>query len=100
MAGSRTNTCASLELQRAFGLRREEAMKFQPSYADQKNHVRLKASWTKGGKPRSIPVRTDAQREVLDRARSLAGFGSLIPPHRSYVMEWSAPPGFGFDEPK
>ena len=25
----------SLELQRAFGLRREEAMKFQPSYADQ-----------------------------------------------------------------
>ena len=77
----------SLELQRAFGLRREEAMKFQPSYADQKDHVRLKASWTKGGKPRSIPVRTDAQREVLDRARSLAGFGSLIPPHRSYVQQ-------------
>ena len=77
----------SLELQRAFGLRREEAMKFQPSYADQKDHVRLKASWTKGGKPRSIPVRTEAQREVLDRARGLAGFGSLIPPHRSYVQQ-------------
>ena len=77
----------SLELQRAFGLRREEAMKFMPSYADQKDHVRLKASWTKGGKPRSIPVRTEAQREVLDRARALAGFGSLIPPHRSYVHQ-------------
>ena len=77
----------SLELQRAFGLRREEAMKFQPSYADQKDHVRLKASWTKGGKPRAIPVRTEAQREILDRARSLAGFGSLIPPHRSYVQQ-------------
>ncbi len=77
----------SLELQRAFGLRREEAMKFQPSYADQKDHVRLKASWTKGGKPRTIPVRTNVQREALDRARRLAGFGSLIPPHRSYVQQ-------------
>ena len=77
----------SLELQRAFGLRREEAMKFQPSYADQKDHVQLKASWTKGGKPRSIPVRTEVQREVLDRARGLAGFGSLIPSHRSYVQQ-------------
>ena len=77
----------SLELQRAFGLRREEAMKFQPSYADQKDHIQLKASWTKGGKPRDIPVRTQAQREVLDRARKLAGFGSLIPSHRSYVQQ-------------
>ena len=77
----------SLELQRAFGLRREEAMKFQPSYADQKNHIKLKASWTKGGRPRDIPVRTEAQREVLDRARKLAGFGSLIPSHRSYVQQ-------------
>ncbi len=77
----------SLELQRAFGLRRQEAMKFQPSYADQKDHVRLKASWTKGGKPRAIPVRTEHQRAVLDKARALAGFGSLIPSHRSYVQQ-------------
>ena len=77
----------SLELQRAFGLRREEAMKFQPSYADQKDHIRLKSSWTKGGKPRTVPVRTETQREILDRARILAGFGSLIPPHRSYVQQ-------------
>ena len=77
----------SLELQRAFGLRREEAMKFQPSYADKGNHIRLKASWTKGGKARSIPIRTEAQRDILDRARALAGFGSLIPSHRSYVQQ-------------
>ena len=77
----------SLELQRAFGLRREEAMKFQPSYADKGDHIQLKASWTKGGRPRDIPVRTEAQREVLDRARALAGFGSLIPSHRSYVQQ-------------
>ena len=77
----------SLELQRAFGLRREEAMKFNPSYADKGDRLQLKASWTKGGKPRTIPVRTEHQRDVLDRARTLAGFGSLIPPHRSYVQQ-------------
>ncbi len=78
--------CMSLELQRAFGLRREEAMKFTPSYADQGNHIRLKGSWTKGGRPRTVPVRTGGQREVLDKARGLAGSGSLIPSHRSYVQ--------------
>ena len=82
-----THVCMSLELQRAFGLRREEAMKFQPSHADRKDHIQLKASWTKGGKPRSIPIRTEYQREVLDRARALAGFGSLIPSNRSYVQQ-------------
>ena len=77
----------SLELQRAFGLRREEAMKFQPSYADKGDHILLKASWTKGGKPRIIPIRTEVQRASLDKARELAGFGSLIPPHRNYVHQ-------------
>ena len=77
----------SLELQRAFGLRREEAMKFQLSYADKGDHIQLKASWTKGGKSRAIPVRTEAQKEVLYRARGLAGLGSMIPPNRSYVHQ-------------
>ena len=80
------NVRMSLELQRAFGLRREEAMKFIPKYADQGDHIRLKGSWTKGGKPRKVPVRTEEQREVLNRARGLAGSGSLIPSHRSYVQ--------------
>jgi integrase len=77
----------SLELQQAFGLRREEAMKFQPSFADRGDHLALKASWTKGGKERTIPVRTEAQRDVLNRARKLAGFGSLIPSNSSYVHQ-------------
>ncbi len=34
----------SLELQRAFGLRREEAIKFSPGYADKGDHLNLKAS--------------------------------------------------------
>jgi site-specific recombinase XerD len=77
----------SLELQQAFGLRREEAIKFQPSFADQGEYIALKASWTKGGKSREIPVRTEAQRSVLNRARQLAGNGSLIPSARNYRQQ-------------
>lgn len=39
----------SLCLQQAFGLRREEALKIQPRWADRGDHLQLKASWTKGG---------------------------------------------------
>jgi hypothetical protein len=77
----------SLELQQAFGLRREEAIKFMPNYADQGDHLVLKPSWTKGGKARTLPIRTPEQREVLDRAHMLAGKGSLIPSHRNYVQQ-------------
>ena len=77
----------SLELQQAFGLRREESIKFIPTYADQGNHLTLKPSWTKGGKARTLPIRTDNQREVLNRARRLAGKGSLIPSNRNYRQQ-------------
>jgi len=77
----------SLELQQAFGLRREEAIKLNPSVADQGDRLMLKESWTKGGKAREVPVRTRAQREVLDRAHRLAGRGSLIPSQRSYRQQ-------------
>jgi integrase len=77
----------SLELQQAFGLRREEAMKIQPMVADQGDHLFLKGSWTKGGRERIVPIRTEAQREVLNRARRLAGRGSLIPSNRNYVYQ-------------
>lgn len=77
----------SLELQRVFGLRREEAIKFMPSYADRGDHIRLKASWTKGGKARMVPLLTAEQHDVLNRAHALAGTGSLIPAHRSYIQQ-------------
>ena len=78
---------ASLELQRAFGLRREESIKFQPAYADRGNRLVLKASWTKGGKTRAIPIHTDDQRRALENAHQVAGRGSLISPERSYVQQ-------------
>ncbi len=74
----------SLELQREFGLRREEAMKIQPHLSDKGKILWLKDSWTKGGKEREMPIRTESQRAVLERARELAGRGSLIPSHKEY----------------
>ena len=82
-----THVRMSLELQRAFGLRREEAIKFQPSYADRGDHLLLKPSWTKGGKERQIPIHTAAQREILARAHRVAGRGSLIPSARNYRQQ-------------
>jgi len=75
----------SLSLQAAFGLRREEAIKFQPAYADRGDCIVLKGSWTKGGRERSIPITTAEQREVLQTAHRLAGVGSLIPADKRYI---------------
>ena len=78
---------ASLELQRVFGLRREECLKFQPHFADRGDKLVLKASWCKGGREREVPIRTQEQRDVLDRAHRLAGRGSMIPSERSYINQ-------------
>ena len=67
----------SLELQAAFGLRREEAIKFTPVYADRGDRVRIKASWAKGGRAREVPIWNEHQRPVLDAARRLAGPGAF-----------------------
>lgn len=77
----------SLQLQAAFGLRREEAIKFQPSYADRGDYIVLKGSWTKGGRERTVPITTPEQREVLQAAHHLAGTGSLIPAHKNYIQQ-------------
>jgi integrase len=81
------NVRMSLRLQQAFGLRREEAIKLQPRWADRGNHLQLKASWTKGGRERAVPIRTEAQRALLEEAKQLAGTGSLIPRGRSYIEQ-------------
>ncbi len=77
---------ASLLLQAAFGLRREEAMKFQPLAAIRADYISLQGSWTKGGRARTIPITTLEQRQVLQHVMKLVpGRGSLIPSHLSYV---------------
>jgi hypothetical protein len=77
-------TVLSLRLQEAFGLRREESIKLQPVWADRGEVLRLKASWTKGGKEREVAILADTQRAVLDDAKQLAGSASLIPEGMSY----------------
>ena len=77
-------TAMSLRLQEAFGLRREESIKLRPTWADRGEVLHLKASWTKGGKERDIPIRTEAQRELLGQAkkpisvRTLAGWAHVL----------------------
>lgn len=79
---------ASVLLQVAFGLRREEAMKLQPQAAIRADQISLQASWTKGGRARTVPVTTLEQRQVLEHIiRLVPGGGSLIPAHLSYVEQ-------------
>ena len=86
------NIAQSLRLQDAFGLRREESMKFQPEYAldgqtiENAKYVILKGSWTKGGRPRTIPITNEKQRHELRNAYAVAvkSGGSLIPKEKSY----------------
>lgn len=77
----------SLRLQAAFGLRREESIKFQPRYADRGDHIAIKGSWAKGGRDRTVPITTPEQRAVLDEVHRLAGQGSLIPAHKTYIQQ-------------
>ena len=83
------NVRVSLQLQAAFGLRREECLKFQPSFADKGSSIVLKSSWCKGGKQREIPITNELQREVLELAHQVAGRGSMIPPKLSYIQQVS-----------
>ncbi|MEX0708193.1 MAG: phage integrase N-terminal domain-containing protein [Woeseia sp.] len=77
----------SLRLQSAFGLRREEAIKFTPNYAIKDDHIKLKASWTKGGRARTVPIRTDEQRRLLDKVKALTKGGALIPAKSNYEKQ-------------
>ena len=86
------NIAQSLRLQDAFGLRREESMKFQPEFAldgqtiDNAKYIRLKDSWTKGGRPRTIPISNEKQRQELKNAyaQAVKNGGSMIPKEKSY----------------
>jgi site-specific recombinase XerC len=79
--------CLSIRLQAAFGLRREEAIKFSPTYAMQGDHINLKSSWTKGGRARNVPITNEDQSRLLEEVKALARGGALIPPHLNYVKQ-------------
>lgn len=77
----------SLLLQREFGLRREEAIKFNYHYAYQGDHIKLKGTWCKGGKERVIPITTKDQKEALDYVKKHGSNGNLIPASKNYIQQ-------------
>lgn len=80
----------SIRLQREFGLRMEESIKFKVSYADKGDKIVLKDSWTKGGRAREIPVKTISQRQLLNRLHQFCNTKSLIPDDKNYIQaKWS-----------
>lgn len=64
-------TAMQLRLERAFGLRSQEALSLRPAESDQ-HGVLVVTRGTKGGKGRVVPIRTQAQRDLLDRAKEMA----------------------------
>jgi len=77
----------SLKLQEAFGLRREESIKFIGEWADRGDHILLKASWCKGGRTRKITIRNEQQRNLLNEVKSFTKGKSLIPLDLTYVQQ-------------
>lgn len=93
---------ASLILQRAFGLRREECIKFRPGYADRTSHILLKGSWTKGGRPRVVPITSAEQRDLYDGQCKAAGLSNMHGLRHHYAQAryealtgWKAPAAGG-----
>lgn len=82
-----------LGLQREFGLRKEEALKFRPYQCikgtqEDKIHLKFKAG-TKGGKERTVPLSNNPEHRnrqlaILKLAKQFAGNGSMIPANQSY----------------
>lgn len=80
----------SLQLQKEFGLRREEAIKFNHRFAVRGDKLALKASWTKGGRAREVPIRTESQKLLLKEVHRTIGNGSLIRQDRNYIQQLRA----------
>ena len=89
LVGIRT-PCAqmSLRLQAAFGLRREASIKIVPAWADRGDTLVLKASWNKGGREIRIPIRTPAQRQLLEEAKGKSLVAPGYATYRDYLQHF------------
>ena len=79
----------SLLLQRAFGLRREESIKIRLNEALVGNELRLRGSWCKHGRERTITIHYPEQWGVIKQVQEYLGGSkrALIPSHRTYVQQ-------------
>lgn len=65
------NVGLQLEFCDVFGLRRLEAIMFKPHISDEGTYLHVRAG-TKGGRPRMIPITSEQQRRLLDKAKAMA----------------------------
>lgn len=79
----------SLVLQRAFGLRREESIKIRLHEAVVGDELRLKGSWCKNGRARSIQIQYPEQWDAIHQVKAHLGNSerALIPAHRNYIEQ-------------
>jgi integrase len=84
--GRDPHVAIQLELQAAFGLRMREAACLRPHLADKGPFLSVNHG-TKGGRDRVVPIRSETQREVLERAKALVAnrMSSMIPDRYSWA---------------
>lgn len=81
------STSMALELQRAFGLRKTEAILFHPKSGFNGDSITLKGSTCKGGRPRTVPITNQHQAALLNRITATVGDGYIIPPDRNLKQQ-------------
>src|SRR3989338_4364936 len=83
------NVKLSLQLQQAFGLRKEESIKLKIHEAVQGNILKLKGAWCKSGRQREVPIRTAEQWRVIEACKAHVGNTNraLIPADKSYYQQ-------------
>ena len=85
LALTNTSMAVALVLMDAFGLRVKEALLLRPDSDLEGDKLELTRG-TKGGRPRTLPIETEYQRDVMTTAKYQARLngGSLIPKRISY----------------
>jgi integrase len=83
------NIKMSLILQREFGLRRCESIKIKLHQAVQGHELKLKGSWCKNGRPRTIKIEYPEQWAAIEQVKTYLGKErrSLIPNDKTYVQQ-------------
>lgn len=85
------NVRMSLQAQELFGLRKKESILLNPKRDyDRENNLLRVETGTKGGRPRVVPVRNDAQRAYLEEAiafQKMRGQTAFIPKDIDYLKQ-------------
>lgn len=76
---------AALRIERAFGIRVKEALLFRPLQDVRADHIRIRHG-AKNGRPRTLYIETDAQRDAIEYVKVALGSRDwcLVPHDKSY----------------